>query len=140
MCFRLFARFWFALSGSGECANHRCTGVHIFGDAKHFCPNLILLFSNNVQTACLNVRIKTYQCKQIKISACLIYQLPRFKAVRPQLAINILHNQMWSRVIFIGWKRLANYNKTTTCGNCCLGSSFSNIYIHSMLMISTRSS
>jgi len=27
---------------------HRCTGVHIFGDAKIFCPNLILFFPNNV--------------------------------------------------------------------------------------------
>jgi len=27
---------------------HWCTGVHIFGDAKNFCPNLILFFPNNV--------------------------------------------------------------------------------------------
>jgi len=27
---------------------HRCTGVHIFGDAKNSCPNLILFFPNNV--------------------------------------------------------------------------------------------
>jgi len=39
------------------------------------------------------------------------YQLPGFKAVRPQLVINILHSYMWTMVIFIGWKRLANYNK-----------------------------
>jgi len=24
--------------------HHRCTGVHIFGDAKNFCPNLVLFF------------------------------------------------------------------------------------------------
>jgi len=28
--------------------NHRCTGVPNFGDAKDFCPNLILFFPNNV--------------------------------------------------------------------------------------------
>ena len=39
------------------------------------------------------------------------YQLPGFKAVRPQRAINILHTHMWTMVIFSGWKRLANYNK-----------------------------
>ena len=27
---------------------HRCMGVHIFGDAKNFCPNLISFFPNNV--------------------------------------------------------------------------------------------
>jgi len=27
---------------------HRCTGVHIFGDAKKICPNFILFFPNNV--------------------------------------------------------------------------------------------
>ena len=27
---------------------HRCTGVYIFGDAKNFCLNLILFFTNNV--------------------------------------------------------------------------------------------
>ena len=49
----------------------RCTGVHTFGDAKNFCPNLILFFSNNVQTGNLNVKTKMYHCKQIKVSACL---------------------------------------------------------------------
>jgi len=28
---------------------HRCTGVHIYEDAKIFCPNLILFFPNNVK-------------------------------------------------------------------------------------------
>jgi len=35
------------------------------------------------------------------------HQLPGFKAVRFQLAINILHSHMWTMVIFIGWKMLA---------------------------------
>jgi len=51
---------------------HRCAGVHIFGDAKNVCPNFILFFPNNVQTESLNARTKTYHCKQIKVSACLI--------------------------------------------------------------------
>jgi len=47
-------------NGSQFCfkVHHRCTGVHIFGDANHrctgvhifrdFCPNLIMCFPNNV--------------------------------------------------------------------------------------------
>jgi len=64
----------------GECVihherdvhEHRCTEVPIFGDAKNFCQNLILFFPNNVQTASLNLKTKTYHCKQIKVSAWLI--------------------------------------------------------------------
>jgi len=51
---------------------HRCTGVPILGDAKSFCPNFILFFPNNVQIESLNVKTKTYNCKHIKVSACLI--------------------------------------------------------------------
>jgi len=29
-------------------AEQRCTGAHIFGDAKNVCPNLILFFTNTV--------------------------------------------------------------------------------------------
>jgi len=32
----------------GLLPKHRSTGVQIFGDAKNFCPNLILFFPNNV--------------------------------------------------------------------------------------------
>jgi len=35
------------LSGAGD-PSHRCTGVPNFGDAKNFCPNMILFFPNNV--------------------------------------------------------------------------------------------
>jgi len=28
------------LTTSQESREHKCTGVRIFGDAKHFCPNL----------------------------------------------------------------------------------------------------
>jgi len=46
-------------------------------------------------------------------SRCLhaSYQLPGFKAVRPQLAINILRSHMWTMIIFIVLKMLANCNK-----------------------------
>jgi len=50
---------------------HRCTGVHIFGYANNFCPNLILFSPNNVWTASINVKTKTYHCKQIEVPACL---------------------------------------------------------------------
>jgi len=33
-------------------------------------------------------------------------QLPGFKAIRPQLAINILHNHMWTMIIFIVLKNV----------------------------------
>jgi len=35
-----------------------------------------------------------YHCKETKVSACLITNYQGFKAVRPQLAINILHSHM----------------------------------------------
>jgi len=41
-----------------------------------------------------------------------IYQLPGFKAARSRLAINIRHSHMWTMVIFIVLKMLANYNKS----------------------------
>jgi len=35
------------------------------------------------------------------------YQLPELKAVRPQLAINILHSHMWTMVVFIVLKNVS---------------------------------
>jgi len=35
------------------------------------------------------------------------YQLPGLKAVRPQLAIDILHSYMWTMVIFIVLKNVS---------------------------------
>jgi len=34
--------YWLNIKDS---LDHRCTGVRIFGNAKYFCPNLILFFS-----------------------------------------------------------------------------------------------
>jgi len=60
-------------------------------------PKFDLSFPNNIKTASLNVKTKTYHCKLIKVSACLI-SLPitgvQSRTVRPQLAINILHSYM----------------------------------------------
>jgi len=50
-----------------------CTGEHILWDAKNVCPNSILSLPNNVQTTRLNVKTKTYYCKQ---SRCLHANLP----------------------------------------------------------------
>jgi len=95
----------------------------------------------------LILRLKTYPCKVIKVSACSNYQLTGFRAIHSQLAIHILHSHMWTMVIFIGWKRLANCNKipptiavqATTCSECCSASSFSSFYVRSMLIFSKRS-
>ena len=46
-------------------------------------------------------------------SRCLHAWLPiiEFKAVRPQLAVNILHNHMWTMGIFIVKKKVTSYSK-----------------------------
>jgi len=49
---------------------HKCTGVHIFGDAKNFCPNLILLSRITLKQQALMLRLK--RTIVIKVSACLI--------------------------------------------------------------------
>jgi len=38
--------------------NHKCTGVHIFGDAKMFCPNLILVSQITYKQKVLMLRLK----------------------------------------------------------------------------------
>jgi len=76
------------------------------------------------------------------------YRLPGFKAVQPQLAINILHSYMWTRVIFTVLKMLANYNKippeiavhATIRVRCCSESSFSIFNIRSEFIFAKRSS
>jgi len=76
---------------------HRCTGVHIFGDAKKFCPNLILFFPNCVYTASHNVKTETYHCKQTKVSACLItnYQGSKPYALNWQSIFRIATYEQW---------------------------------------------
>ena len=46
--------------------------MHIVWDANNVCPNLTLFFPNNLQIANLNVKTKTYHCKQIKVPVCLV--------------------------------------------------------------------
>ena len=46
LCCFVLVSFCFCRTSTREslCCNHRCTGVHIFGDAKNFCSNLIFFF------------------------------------------------------------------------------------------------
>jgi len=80
----------------------------------------------------------------------LNYQLPGFKALRPQPAINnLLHSHMRTAVVFIVLKNVSkfDYNKiaqkiavhATTCGRFS-AASFSSLYIRSKLIFPTRSS
>jgi len=58
---------------SGPAVEKHChRRVHVFGDAKNFCPNVILFFPNKLSTANLNVKTKMCHCKKIKVPACLI--------------------------------------------------------------------
>jgi len=38
--------------------HHKCTGVHIFGDAKNICPNLILLSQITYEQQVIMLRLK----------------------------------------------------------------------------------
>ena len=78
-------------------STHRCTRVHIFGDAKNFCPNWILFFPNNVQAASLHLKTETYHCKQIKVSACLItnYRGSKPHALNQQSIFCITACEQW---------------------------------------------
>jgi len=52
---------------------HKCTGVHIFGDAKKILPKFDRVFPKvHANSKSFDVKTKTYHCKQIKVSACLI--------------------------------------------------------------------
>jgi len=123
-------------------------GVHVFGDAKIFCPNLIFFFPNNVQTGSLNVKIKTCHCKQIKVSACLIsnYRSSKPYDLNQQSIFSIATCQQWQYPLC--WKMLADCNNNpqkiavhaTTCGRCCSASSFSSFYIRYKPILPTRSS
>ena len=64
-------------SANGTTLIHRCTRGKFLGDAKSFCPNLILLLKNNTNSK-LNVKTKMYHCKQIKVSACQITNCQMF--------------------------------------------------------------
>jgi len=44
--------------------SHKCTGVHIFGDAKNVCPNLILFSQIMYKQQVLMLRLKRAIVKQ----------------------------------------------------------------------------
>jgi len=80
--------FYAATIGVREC---------IFLGMQRICVQVWSCFSQvTYKQQVLMFKTKTQNCKQIKVSARLYYQLLGFKAVRPQLAINIiLHSHMW---------------------------------------------